>query len=185
MDFANIILIIGWLIAIWQSIVVLRISKKSSLFQKRIEIYNNYFQKLDEINDKLSIDYQEYFGPFINNIYTKILENPDNSNSFLNELQQGLSSMFQKSMKTIQHSTQELQTLRFIASKKTLLILDEYKCLAESQTEIIGEIFSTIDIYSQNALEIAGNQKLIDVSTNLVQLKNKLESQMREDLGIK
>ncbi|RLD57085.1 MAG: hypothetical protein DRJ01_14325, partial [Bacteroidetes bacterium] len=117
------IAIVGWIIAIWQFRIANRNKKSSIVFENRLNIYNEYFNKIDDINERLMIDFDEYLGPTIKNIYKTIINDPENSNHALIDLQTALSEITRKTSKTISQTTQELQKLRFIASKKTLEIL--------------------------------------------------------------
>ena len=42
---------IGWIIAIWQTINAKRNKKDAVIFENRLQIYNEYFKKIDDIND--------------------------------------------------------------------------------------------------------------------------------------
>ena len=179
-----IIAAIGWIIAIWQFIVANKHKKSAIIFENRLKVYNEYFEKIDDINDRLKIDFQEYIGPTINQVYEKILSDPENSNQALIEMQSALSDMINKASKNINQTTQELQKLRFIASKKTLKILNEYRDLAQSQVQMIPEVLKTIDIYESRNFDTRENENLKNIGYKLIEIRNELEKQMRIDLGI-
>ncbi len=176
---------LGWVIAIWQSIVAFKQKKKSVVFENRLQIYNDYFQKIDDINERLMIDFQEFIGPTITNFLIQVLRDPESSDQLIIELQKATSEVTIKASKTISQSEQELQKLRFIASEKTLMILDKYRDLAKSQIDLLSEVFETIDIQNFQNFDASQNQRLVSVGENLIQTKNELELQMRKDLGIK
>ncbi len=50
------IAVIGWIIAIWQFRIANRLKKTSIVFENRLKVYNEYFHKIDDINDRLMID---------------------------------------------------------------------------------------------------------------------------------
>jgi len=177
--------VIGWGVAIWKSYVAHQHKKDSVIFENRLEIYNKYFQKLDDINERLMIDFQEFMGPTIQNFYVQILEDPENSNQALIELQQSLSEVQLKASKTISQAEQELQKLRFIATEETLEILDRYKNLANLQLKKMEDVLGSIDIQEFQNFDADENQELVEIGNELIATKNNLESQMREDLGIK
>lgn len=177
--------IVGWCLAIWQSVVAYKHKKESVLFENRLKIYNDYFQKIDDINERLMIDFQEFIGPTISNFLINVLQNPESSDDLIIELQKATSEVTIKASKTISQSEQELQKLRFIATEKTLSILDRYRDLAKSQLDLISEVFGSIDIQKFQNFDASQNQKLVAVGQNLIETKNELELQMRKDLGIK
>lgn len=179
------IAVVGWIIAIWQFKVANRLKKKSVVFEQRLKIYNEYFHKIDDINERLMIDFQEFIGPIINKVYSTILLDPENSNQALVEMQSALTDVIAKSSKTLSQTTEELQQLRFIASKKTLSILDDYKKLAQSQTNSISDLFGTIDINQLQNYNANDNEQLKIIGQKLIFTRDLLEKQMREDLGIK
>ncbi|MFX0202833.1 MAG: hypothetical protein ACFFCW_42555 [Candidatus Hodarchaeota archaeon] len=180
-----IIALVGWLIAIWQTILAIRNRKSSVVFENRLKIYNEYFKKIDGINERLTIDFAEFIGPVLNQFYEKILTDPENINDKLIDLQRAAGNIITKSSATIMQATQELQTLRFIASNKTLEILNDYKRLAESQTKIVSELFGSINISNFQSYDINRNSTLKEVGTQLLETRDKLEKQMRDDLGLK
>ena len=112
--------IIGWAIALWKTVVANKYKKDSVVFENRLKIYNEYFEKLDNINDRLIVDFQEFVGPTVARVYHVILTDPTNSAGALLDMQAALSQILQKTSKNINQSNQELQKLRFIASKKNL-----------------------------------------------------------------
>jgi hypothetical protein len=181
---AILIAFIGWLIAIWQTIIANKNKKSAVIFENRLQIYNEYFNKIDNINERLMIDFHEFIGPKVSQVYKAILTNPNNSSQALIEMQEALSQMQLKSTKNINQATQELQKLRFIASKKTLEILDEYKKLAESQINKIAELLGTIDFRNFTTFDPEINNDLKAIGERLIELRNNLEKQMRDDLGI-
>jgi restriction endonuclease len=175
---------IGWLIAIWKTVVANNYKKEAVIFENRLMIYNEYFEKIDGINERLMLDYQEFVGVKVNQIFSQILTDPGGSSLAIIELQEALSQMHNKAAKNINQSTQELQKLRFIASKKTLAILDEYKTLAESQINKIPEILKSIDMQNFTNIDVEKNQELKNISERLIKTRNDLEKQMRADLGL-
>lgn len=179
------IAIFGWIIAIWQFRTANSLKKKSAVFEQRLKIYNEYFHKIDDINERLMIDFQEYIGPTINKVYSTIILDPDNSDNAIIEMQSALSDIISKTSKTLNQTTEELQKLRFIASKKTLNILNKYKELAQSQISIIGDVFGSININKMQNFDANENQQLKLVGQKLLATRNELEKQMRNDLGIK
>ena len=178
------IAVIGWVIAIWQFRVANRLKKTSLVYENRLKVYNEYFHKIDDINDRLMIDFQEFIGPTVNKVYAQILTDPENSNQSLIEMQEALSKIISNSSKTINETTQELQKLRFMASKKTLKILNEYRDLAQSQINIIPELLGTINTNSFQNFDVSQNQELVKVGQKLIETRNALEQQMRKDLDI-
>lgn len=182
--FPIIIAVVGWVIAIWQTINANRNKKNAIIFENRLKIYNEYFKKIDDINERLMVDFQDFIGPTIGKVFDKILNDPENSTTELLNMQQALSDVISKSAKTITQTTQELQNLRFIASQKTLKILDEYKILAESQLNILPEILTTIDFSQVQNFDISMNNDLKEIGQKLIETRNRLEKQMREDLGL-
>ncbi|WPP49490.1 hypothetical protein [Catalinimonas niigatensis] len=179
-----IIAVIGWVIAIWQFRVANKLKKTSLVYENRLKVYNEYFHKIDDINDRLMIDFQEFIGPTVNKVYAQILTDPENSNQSLIEMQNAMSKILSRSSKTITQATQELQKLRFIASKKTLKILDEYKDLAQSQINIIPELLGSINVNSFQNYDALRNQQLIAIGQKLIETRDALEKQMRKDLDI-
>lgn len=182
--FPIVIAVVGWIIAIWQTINANRNKKDAVIFENRLKIYNEYFKKIDDINGRLMIDFQDFIGPTIGEVFEKILKDPENSTTEIIKMQGALSDMISKSSKTITQATQELQNLRFIASQKTLKILDEYKILAESQVNILPEILATIDFSRNQNFDLGMNNNLKEVGQKLLETRNLLEKQMREDLGL-
>lgn len=178
------IAIIGWVVAIWQFRVANKLKKRSIIFENRLKIYNEYFHKIDDINDRLMIDFQKFIGPVMTNLYERILKEPDNSNDAMIEMQQALAKMTSDSAKTVNETAHELQKLRFIASKKTLQILDEYKALAQSQIEIIPDLLQSINIQEFENYDTNQNEKLRQVGMKLIETRNSLERQMRKDLDL-
>ncbi len=176
---------VGWIIAIWQFKVANRLKKKSVVSEQRLKIYNEYFHKIDDINERLMIDFQEFIGPVISKVYSTIILDPENSNQALVEMQSALTDIIAKSSKTLSQTSEELQQLRFIASKKTLGILNDYKNLAQSQINSISNLFGTIDINQLQNYNANDNEQLKIIGQKLISTRNLLEKQMREDLGIK
>lgn len=179
-----IIAFIGWAIAIWKTIIANKYKKSAVIFENRLKIYNEYFEKIDGINERLMIDFQELLGLKVNQVYKAILTDPNNSSHALIDMQEALSQMQIKSTKNINQANQELQKLRFIASTKTLIILDEYKTLAESQINKISELLGTIDFRKFTNFDTEKNMELKTIGERLITLRNELENQMRADLGI-
>lgn len=180
-----ILAIIGWSVAIWQSIVAYKHKKASVIFENRINIYNDYFQKIDGINERLMIDFQEFIGPTIHDFLKKVLENPNGSNQYILELQKALDEVQIKASKTISQAEQELQKLRFIATERTLEILNRYRDLAKLQLECMCDVYESIDLQNHQSFDVDQNQKLVQVGKDLISTKNELEKQMKKDLGIK
>lgn len=176
--------VVGWIIAIWQTINANKNKKSAVIFEKRLRIYNEYFKKIDDINDRLMIDFQEFIGPTINEVYKSILKNPENSSESIINMQQELSKLLSKSSKTITQSTQELQNLRFISTQKTLKILDDYKSLAESQINIIADTLNTINCANFHNFDLNKTNRLKEIGEKLISTRNLLEKQMREDLQL-
>lgn len=182
---AIIIAFIGWAIAFWQAILAYKRRKSAIIFENRLEIYNEYFRKLDSINESLTIDFSNFIGPAINQILVKILSEPEKANETMIELHKAASDIISKSANTISKTNQELQTLRFIASEKTIKILNEYKELAGSQAKIISELFNSLNISSFQSFDINKNSILKEIGKKLLLTKDKLEKQMRADLGLR
>ncbi|MEX0597568.1 MAG: hypothetical protein WD512_13840 [Candidatus Paceibacterota bacterium] len=178
------IAIIGWIIAVCQFRIANKLKKRSIIFENRLKIYNEYFHKIDDINDRLMIDFQEFIGPIMTNLYEKILKEPDNSNDALVEMQKALAKITSDSAKTVNETSNELQKLRFIASKKTLQILDEYRSLAQSQIDIIPDLLGSINIQEFENYDTNQNEELKKVGVKLIETRNALEKQMRKDLNI-
>jgi len=176
--------LVGWSIAVWQTINANRNKKDAVIFENRLKIYNEYFKKIDDINGRLMIDFQEFIGPTVGQVFEKILTDPENSSNEIIKMQSALSDMISKSSKTITQTTQELQNLRFIASRKTLKILDDYNKLAESQINILPEILATIDFSNLQNFDLNKNINLKESGKRLIETRDKLEKQMREDLGL-
>ncbi len=177
--------LIGWFIAIWQFRVASGLKKKSVVFEQRLKIYNEYFHKIDDVNERLMIDFQEFIGPIMNKVYSTILLDPENSNQALVEMQAATTDVIAKTSKTLSQTTGELQLLRFIASKKTLIILDNYKILAQSQITSLSDLFGSIDVNKLQNYNADDNEHLKAIGEKLISTRNLLEKQMREDLGIK
>ena len=178
------IAVAGWIMAIWQFVVANKHKKSAIIFENRLKVYNEYFEKIDDINDRLMIDFQEYIGPTINQVYEKILTDPENSNQALIEMQKALGDMISKASKSINQTTQELQKLRFIASKKTLKILNEYRDLAQLQVQMLPEVLKTVNIHESQNFDTRENENLKSIGHRLIETRNELEKQMRIDLGI-
>jgi len=178
------IALIGWIIAVWQFIVANKLKRTSVVFEHRMKIYNEYFHKIDDINERLMIDFQEFIGPIINKVFSTILMEPENANEALVEMQSGLTHVISKCSKTLTQTSEELQQLRFISSKKTLQILDSYKELAQSQINLISDLFSSIDVNQLQNYNANDNEQLKLIGQKLIVTRNNLEKQMREDLDI-
>ncbi len=179
-----VVALIGWVIAIWKTIIINKYKKSSVVFENRLKIYNEYFRKIDNINERLMIDFEKYLGPTINKVFESIMTDPENSNHSIINMQKELSNIQTKSMKTINQANEELQQLRFIASSKTLSILNEYKKLAYSQIKLIPDVLATINMFEFQNINIDENSKIKLIGQKLIDTRNELEKQMRKDLGI-
>lgn len=180
-----VIAIIGWSVAFWKIKAVHKLEKESVIFENRLRIYNEYFQKLDEINEHLRIDFEEFAGSTINKLLAKILRDEGNYENTIFELQEALNDIQIKATKTMSESEQELQKLRFIASADTLGILDNYRKLAKKQLDQLTNIYGSVDIQNFQNFDRIENEKLKEIGEELREAKNELEIQMRKDLVIK
>jgi hypothetical protein len=174
----------GWTFGFVQLRIANKHKKESAIFDKRLSIYNEYFQKLDQINDRLMIDAKEFMGDTMQSIYKGILQDPENITEHLIELNSKFSEITAKASKNMNQAFNEISTLRFIATKRTLAILNEYRALGKMQQESLSKVIGSIDLRNGGAINPEYNQELIDIGNKLIETKDKLEAQMRKDLNV-
>ena len=182
---AIIVALIGWIIAI----VKIRIAKKNkistTIFEKRLSIYNEYFTKLDSINENITIDAEEYLQPVLNDLYDGIISNPESAGEHLIKLSKEMNEFTRKAGKSMNQAHSELNTLRFISTEKTREILNEYRTLSKMQLDALNDLYKTINLFDKdNLINPDANSKLKEIGKELELIRDKLEIQMRKDLGV-
>ena len=121
--------------------IILLFNKKRELKRtRRLDIYHETLNKLDQINQQITIGYSETFIQKQQNFYSAIIQNPDNATDLISDFLREVYGELSRSVKLINKPFTELNSLRLVASKSTLDLLNRYQDASLAQARQFSEI---------------------------------------------
>jgi hypothetical protein len=184
---------VGWTIAIFQIFINQKHKKVSIILEKRITSYNDYLVKINEIRTNLESFFLKYTMSSMD--FTSKLKyldlDSDSDNDFfdkgINDIIIMTDDFSKLCFEYLIKSRNNLQDLRLICSIKTYKLVNEYNNLLEKQ---IQGLIDTNKKFSQKNLNeidtlVTNDEKLKSSNDELMIILDRLERQMRIDIGIK
>ncbi|MTK51856.1 hypothetical protein [Paludibacter sp.] len=179
------IAILGWTWAIIQFIISRKHQKYDKILEKRFEVYSNFMNKMDEMNNKMRTDPKMIFGTSSELMATLLSGEEEDRNNALVKFNTELVNMTKKSVEPLLIVNQELNKLKMVCSNEMLPKIEEYKKLTTDYSDefriVLNKLSSNKDI-EITAKEL-GNIGHQDRNVRLMTLWKEIETMMRDELG--
>jgi hypothetical protein len=179
------IAILGWTWAIIQFILSRKHQKQDKILEKRFEIYSNFMDKMDEMNNKMRTDPKMIFGTSSELMSTLLSGEEGDMNKALVKFNEELVNMTKTSVEPLLIVNQELNKLKMVCSNKMLPKIEEYKKLTTDYSDefqiVLKKLSSNKDI-EITAKEL-GNIGHQDRNVKLMTLWKEIEIMMRDEIG--
>ena len=179
------IAILGWTWAIIQFIIVRKHQKHDKILEKRFEVYSNFMNKMDEMNNKMRTDPKMFFGTSSELMATLLSGEEEDINNALDKFNTELVNMTKKSVEPLLIVNQELNKLKMVCSNEMLPKIEEYKKLTTDYSDefqiVLNKLSSNKDI-EITAKEL-GNIGHQERNVRLMTLWKEIETMMRDELG--
>lgn len=179
------IAIFGWTLAIIQFIISRKHQKHDKILEKRFEVYSNFMNKMDEMNNKMRTDPKMIFGTSSELMATLLSGEEEDMNNALVNFNTELVNMTKKSVEPLLIVNQELNKLKMVCSNEMLPKIEEYKKLTTDYSDefqiVLNKLSSNKDI-EITAKEL-GNIGHQDRNVRLMTLWKEIETMMRDELG--
>jgi hypothetical protein len=179
------IAILGWTWAIIQFIISRKHQKYDKILEKRFEVYSNFMNKMDEMNNKMRTDPKMIFGTSSELMATLLSGEEEDRNNALVKFNTELVNMTKKSVEPLLIVNQELNKLKMVCSNEMLPKIEEYKKLTTDYSDefriVLNKLSSNKDI-EITAKEL-GNIGHQERNVRLMTLWKEIETMMRDELG--
>jgi hypothetical protein len=179
------IAILGWTWAIIQFIISRKHQKHDKILEKRFEVYSNFMNKMDEMNNKMRTDPKMIFGTSSELMATLLTGEEEDMNNALVNFNTELVNMTKKSVEPLLIVNQELNKLKMVCSNEMLPKIEEYKKLTTDYSDefqiVLNKLSSNKDI-EITAKEL-GNIGHQDRNVRLMTIWKEIETMMRDELG--
>jgi hypothetical protein len=179
------IAVLGWTWAIIQFIISRKHQKHDKTLEKRFEVYSNFMNKMDEMNNKMRNDPKMIFG-ISSELMTTLLSGEEvDMNNALIKFNTELVNMTKRSVEPLLIVNQELNKLKMVCSNEMLPKIEEYKKLTTDYGDefqiVLNKLSSNKDI-EITAKEL-GNVGHQDRNIRLMILWKEIETMMRDEIG--
>lgn len=126
------IAVVGWIIAIWQTIDKRKHSKEEAIRQRKFEAYSRFMVKCDTLFAKIRKTPQEVIGEMVVDS-VKALANREATSEQVAEvvIGKGLVKMLKDITEPMYEINSELSSLKLVASQEMLAMIDELQDLSE------------------------------------------------------
>lgn len=160
-----------------------RFDKEKQKREKRYQVYKEYLQKLDGINERIATFYTgEEMNIEMVKMIDAIFENPDDL-SVISKYMQKVNKFAIQWGQEQNKALDELHGLRLVCSEQILSLLDEYVYLTKSYLDDTLELMRNLD-FSKDYMKQIESSNLNAKNERVREIKNKIEKQMRLDIGI-
>lgn len=179
------IALVGWLWAITQFILSRKHQKEDKILEKRFEVYSDFMNKMDEMNNKMRTDPTIVYGISNDLMSTIISGDSEKTNEALLQYNAQLVEMTKKSTEPLMIFNQELNKLKMVCSNKLLPKIEEYKRLTtdySDEFQIVLNKLSTNKDINVTAKEL-GNLGHEGRNEKLAFLWKDIEKGMRDEIG--
>lgn len=179
------IAILGWTWAIIQFIISRKHQKHDKILEKRFEVYSNFMNKMDEMNNNMRTDPKMIFGTSSELMATLLSGEEEDMNNALVKFNTELLNMTKKSVEPLLIVNQELNKLKMVCSNEMLPKIEEYKKLTTDYSDEVQIVLNRLS--SNKDIEITakelGNIGHQDRNVRLMTLWKEIETMMRDELG--
>ena len=176
---------LGWLWAVIQFILNRRNQKSDKALEKRFEVYSNFMNTMDEINQNMRSDPNMIYG-ISANLMSKVLKGDEQEmNQALVDFNTELMEFTKKSVQPMMIINQELNKLKLVCSDKLLPLIEEYKVLANDFVDefqiVTNKLSSNKDLeITAKELENIGHSAR---TQRMAELWPQMEQLMRSEIG--
>ncbi len=179
------IAVLGWTWAIIQFRLSRKHQKQDKILEKRFEVYSNFMNKMDEMNNKMRTDPKMIFGTSSELMATLLSGEEQDMNNALVKFNEDLVNMTKKSVEPLLIVNQELNKLKMVCSNEMLSKIEEYKKLTTDYSDEFQIVLNKLS--SNKDLEITakelGNIGHQDRNVQLMTLWKEIETMMRNEIG--
>ncbi len=179
------IAVLGWTWAIIQFILSRKHQKLDKILEKRFEVYSNFMNKMDEMNNKMRTDPKMIFRTSSELMATLLSGEEEDMNNALVKFNEELVNMTKTSVEPLLIVNQELNKLKMVCSNEMLPKIEEYKKLTTDYSDEFQIVLNKLS--SNKDLEITakelGNIGHQDRNVQLMTLWKEIETMMRNEIG--
>jgi len=170
----------------------LHLKKKADLRLQRFTVYKQALDEIDTLNKKLSSLTGAFFLSDLQAFLVDMLSSPEHLDDHLLSMNRRFNSRFAEMNDVVNASYSRLNTIRLVASRETLKLLDEYREITRelmtAQTELLNSVKLPKDVsqLKDKKYEIAKSADLdglTAIQSKYANIRSQLETQMRKDIG--
>jgi len=177
--------LLGWIWGIVQFILTRRNQKRDKALEKRFEVYSEFMNKADEINQNIRTDPKMIYG-IKTEFFSKIITgNEEEINKALVDFNTEIIEITRKYVQQKMILNKELNKLKLVCSNKLLPKIEQYKQITN---DYLNEIQNVLNNISQDKdiniiakqLETIGHSNKADMMDDLWK---EIEKMMRDEIG--
>lgn len=126
-----IIAVVGWGIAIWQTVINLKRNKEEAIRQRKFEAYNRFMVKCDKVFAKIRKTPQEVIGEMVVDSVVALANKEASKEQLTEVVARGMMKMIKDITEPMFEVNTELSSLKLVASQEMLALIEELQDLSD------------------------------------------------------
>ncbi len=179
-----IIAVVGWGIAIWQTVINLKRNKEEAIRQRKFEAYNRFMVKCDKVFAKIRKTPQEVIGEMVVDSVVALANKEASKEQLTEVVARGMMKMIKDITEPMFEVNTELSSLKLVASQEMLALIEELQDLSDG-------LYKDFDLIISQLTDRNGEQILNQLEEHCgksraqrcAELEDAILKLMRKELG--